>query len=52
MRFTLGGKLHELDFERVVEAAGRAAPQDIDGRHKYYGYCSACWVVGDGCEDG
>lgn len=36
MRFTLGGKRHELDFERVVEAAGRAAPQDIDGRHKYY----------------
>ena len=36
MRFTLGGKRHELDFDRVVAAASRAAPQDIDGRHKYY----------------
>lgn len=36
MRFTLGGRRHELDFERVVAAASRAAPQDIDGRHKYY----------------
>ena len=36
MRFTLGGKRHELDFDRVVAAASRVAPQDIDGRHKYY----------------
>ncbi len=36
MQFVLGGRRYELDFERVVEAASRVVPDDIDGRHKYY----------------
>ena len=36
MRFVLGGKGYELDFEAVAEAAKQVVPDDIDGRHKYY----------------
>lgn len=36
MHFVLSGRRHELDFERVVDAANQVVPDDIDGRHKYY----------------
>ena len=36
MRFVIGGKSHELNYETVLEAASQIEPEILDGRHKYY----------------
>ena len=47
MRFVIGGKSHELNYETVLEAASQIEPEILDGRHnsrhRWLTPCSNNW---------